>query len=263
MSAGSNTTRQQKRATLIPISRWVALAVLGALLLLFLLPGVYRAVGSAVFAGETELVYQRRALADLFVEHLFLSLTATAGAILVGVTGGIAVTRPLASSLRPLVQDLAALAQTVPPVAVLALSVPLLGYGGAPTVAALFFYSVLPVLRNTIAGIEQVDPVVLEASVGMGMTPTQRLRISELPLASPVILAGIRTAAIINIGTATIGATIGAGGLGVVIIAGLVRNNLSYIVAGAATTAVLALIVDWGFETASRKLYSQRVESPA
>lgn len=245
------------------VPRWVFLLLLGVILALLLIPSVYESIGAVVFPRESELVYQRRAMADLFLEHLVLSFLATGGALVVGVVGGVVVTRPIASSLRPLVQDLAALAQTVPPVAVLALSVPLLGYGGAPTVAALFFYSVLPVLRNTIAGIEQVDPVVLEASVGMGMTPSQRLRLSELPLASPVILAGIRTAAIINIGTATIGATIGAGGLGVVIIAGLVRDNLSYIVAGAATTAVLALIVDWFFETLSRQLYSQRVESPA
>ena len=262
MSSETNPTdRADRRAFHIP--RWVFLVMLGAALTLLLVPSLYRSIGQVVFPGQSELVYQRRALADLFLEHLLLSFLATGGAVVVGVVGGVAVTRPVASSLRPLVQDLAALAQTVPPVAVLALSVPLLGYGSAPTVAALFFYSVLPVLRNTIAGIEQVDPGVVEASVGMGMTPAQRLRLSELPLASPVILAGIRTAAIINIGTATIGATIGAGGLGVVIIAGLVRDNLSYIVAGAATTAVLALIVDWFFETVSRQLYSHRVETPA
>jgi osmoprotectant transport system permease protein len=245
---------------MIGVRRLAGLGLLAALLVLLLSPGLYRMVASVLFSGETEVIYQRRTMVNLFLEHLVLALGATAGAVVVGVAAGVLVTRPIAATLRPLVQDLAALAQTVPPVAVLALSVPLLGYGGAPTVAALFFYSVLPVLRNTIAGIEQVDPIVVEASVGMGMTPSQRLRWSELPLASPVILAGMRTAAIINIGTATIGATIGAGGLGVVIIAGLVRDNLAYIVAGAATAAVLALIVDWFFETISTGLYKHRVE---
>jgi osmoprotectant transport system permease protein len=153
-----------------------------------------------------------------------------------------------------LVRDLAALAQTIPPVAVLVLAVPVLGYGTAPTVLALFLFSVLPILGNTVTGLQQVDPHLLEASTGMGMRDWRRLVVTELPLASPVILAGVRTAAIISIGTATIGATIGAGGLGVVIIAGLVRNNLAFITAGALASALLALIIDWFFERAAARV---------
>jgi osmoprotectant transport system permease protein len=121
-------------------------------------------------------------------------------------------------------------------------------------VLALFLFSVLPILGNTVTGIQQVDPALLEASTGMGMRDWRRLLVTELPLASPVILAGIRTAAIISIGTATIGATIGAGGLGVVIIAGLVRDNLAFITSGAAASALLALIVDWFFGVAAGRV---------
>ena len=142
--------------------------------------------------------------------------------------------------------------------AVLALSVPLLGYGSTPTVVALFLYSILPVISNTISGIQAVDVSVNEASAGMGMTPRQQLFMTELPLAARIILAGVRTSVIVNIGTATLGATFGAGGLGVVIIAGLVRSNTSFVLAGAAAAAAVALLADWGFDLLDRRFYDAR-----
>lgn len=223
-------------------------------LLLVLLPQVYGAVAQVVFPGESVHVYARVPLARLLVQHVVLAGVATVAAAVTGVALGVLVTRPAGRSLIPLVRDLAALAQTVPPVAVLVLAVPVLGFGTAPTVLALFLFSVLPILGNTVTGLQQVDPALLEASTGMGMRPWRRLLVTELPLALPVIVAGIRTAAIISIGTATIGATIGAGGLGVVIIAGLVRDNVSLIMSGALASALLALIVDWAFERLSRRV---------
>lgn len=234
--------------------RAVRLGVLVVLLIVVLVPAIYEPVAKGLFPTESAHIYQRVSLVALFGQHIILAGLATVGATIVGVSVGVLVTRPAGRSLIPLVRDLAALAQTIPPVAVLVLAVPALGFGTAPTVLALFLFSVLPILGNTVTGLQQVDPALLEASTGMGMRDWRRLLVTELPLASPVILAGVRTAAIISIGTATIGATIGAGGLGVVIIAGLVRDNLAFITAGAASSALLALIVDWFFGLAAGRV---------
>jgi osmoprotectant transport system permease protein len=234
--------------------RFLRLGILLVLLVVVLVPAIYGPLARTLFPGESAHIYQRVTLLTLFGQHIVLAGLATVGAAIVGVSVGVLVTRPAGRSLIPLVRDLAALAQTVPPVAVLVLAVPVLGFGTAPTVLALFLFSVLPILGNTVTGIQQVDPALLEASTGMGMRDWRRLLVTELPLASPIILAGIRTAAIISIGTATIGATIGAGGLGVVIIAGLVRDNLAFITAGAAASALLALIVDWFFGLAAGRV---------
>jgi osmoprotectant transport system permease protein len=238
-------------STRAPI-RWLRLGILCSLLAIVLVPAVWGPVMRTLFPGESEHMYARASAVELLLQHVALAGIATIAATVVGVGAGVAVTRPGGRALVPLVRDLAALAQTIPPVAVLVLAVPLLGYGSAPTVLALFLFSLLPILGNTVTGIDQLDPAVLEAATAMGMRPWRRLLVTELPLAAPVIVAGIRTAAIISIGTATIGATIGAGGLGVVIIAGLVRNNLAFVTTGALSAALLALIVDWGFALVSR-----------
>ena len=128
--------------------------------------------------------------------------------------------------------------------AVLALAVPMLGFGLVPTVFALFLYGLLPVVRNTIAGLRDVPWNLLDAAYGMGMSQMQALVRIEIPLAAQVILAGVRISVIINIGTAMIGAVIGAGGLGSPIIAGLVQDNLAFIIEGAAPAAILAVLAD-------------------
>jgi osmoprotectant transport system permease protein len=118
------------------------------------------------------------------------------------------------------------------------------GFGFKPTVIALFLYGLLPILRNTIAGIEDVSPDVIDAARGMGMKPHQILFRIEIPLAGRVIMAGIRVSTVINIGTAALGATIGAGGLGKPIIAGLIGENPAFILEGAILVGILAIIVD-------------------
>lgn len=218
-----------------------------ALMTTALSPVLYSPIAHRLFPGQSDVIYTRVPLARLLLQHIVLAGSATVAATIVGVSIAVFVTRPRGRSLIPLVQDLAALAQTVPPVAVLVLAVPVVGFGTAPTVLALFLFSVLPVLGNAVTGLHQVDPALREASTAMGMRAWRQLVLTEAPLAAPVILAGIRTAAIISIGTATIGATIGAGGLGVVIIAGLVRDNIAYVFSGALASAMLALIVDWFF----------------
>lgn len=143
-----------------------------------------------------------------------------------------AVTRPAGSAFRPLVETIAAIGQTFPPVAVLAMAVPVLGFGWLPALIALALYGILPVLQGTLAGLGSIPHGVSGVAEGMGMTGWQRLYKVELPLAAPVITAGIRTSVIVNIGTATIASTVGASTLGTPIIIGLSGFNTAYIVQG-------------------------------
>jgi osmoprotectant transport system permease protein len=231
--------------------------VLGLALLLWLcIPEATRVPFEFVFPDAPEVIYDRASLLSLIGEHLVLVTVSTFGATILGLLIGIGVTRRAGRAFLPLAQDASSLAQTFPPVAVLALAVPILGFGFTPTVAALFIYSILPVVKNTIAGLEAVPGNLLEASTGMGMRPVERLLRTELPLAARVILAGVRTSVVLNVGTATIGATIGAGGLGRIIIAGLVRDNPAWILTGALAAAVLALLADWLFARLDARFYA-------
>jgi osmoprotectant transport system permease protein len=179
-------------------------------------------------------------------EHLALSAVSTALAIAVAVPAGVAVTRPGLRRLAPAVLAVANAGQTVPTVAMLALVFALTGKVGFTTaVVALWAYSLLPVLRNTLAGLGSVDPAALEAARGMGMSPAQVLARVELPLAWPVLVAGIRTAAVVNVGTAALATFVGAGGLGAVIEVGIDNQRDRILYVGAALTALLALASDW------------------
>ena len=227
-----------------------------SLLALLAFPAATRAPLEYLFPDVPDVIYDRATLASLIAEHLLLVVVSTTAATVLGLLAGIAVTRRAGRPFLPLAQDLSSLAQTFPPVAVLALAVPILGFGFTPTVAALFIYSILPVLKNTIAGLDAVPSGLLEASTGMGMRPVERLLRTELPLSARVILAGVRTSVVLNVGTATIGATIGAGGLGRIIIAGLVRDNPAWILTGALAAALLALLADWLFARLDTTFYS-------
>jgi osmoprotectant transport system permease protein len=207
---------------------------------------VWRISMSWFFPSLDRVIYDIAPFTELVMEHVVLVLVSSILAILIGLTTGIAVTRSQGRDFLPAVNALASMGQTFPPVAVLALAVPLVGFGFKPTIIALFLYGLLPVIRNTITGIDSVPSDVLEAARGMGMTPFQVLRLVEVPLAMPVILAGIRISTVINIGTATLGATIGAGGLGKPIIAGLVVDNPAFILEGAILVGLFAIIVDTG-----------------
>ncbi len=208
----------------------------------------------ALFPGESEVLYPRAPLPRLLGEHLALVGTSSALAFLAGFLLGVFVTRRSGRDFLDLTGELSALAQTFPPVAVLALAVPLVGFGFRPTVLALFLYSVLPILHNTTTGIDGVPGETVEAAEGMGMTPWQVLARVQLPLAMPVIVAGIRTSVVINVGTATVGAVIGAGGLGTAIVAGLVRENPAFVLQGALASAVLALVLDRALALLARGL---------
>jgi osmoprotectant transport system permease protein len=190
--------------------------------------------------------FSRRAeIAALTGQHLLLVAISTLLAIAIGLPLGIALTRRPRLA-RP-VLGFASIVQTIPSLALFGFLIPLPligGIGARTAVAALVVYALLPILRNTHAGITSVDPATVEAAVGLGMTPGERLRLVELPLALPVVLAGVRIAAVVSIGLATIAAAIGAGGLGVLIYRGIAIVDNRLILAGAVPAALLALVVD-------------------
>jgi len=225
--------------------RWLALMVaMAAFLLLVANMGWWEAALRFLFPGEASVLHPRASLLVLVGEHLRLVAISSAITIAIGIPLGIWVTRPGGTDFLPIVTDVTSFGQTFPPVAVLALAVPVLGFGLTPTIVALFLYGLLPVVRNTIAGLRAVPAHLLDAAHGMGMSRTQVLFRVELPLSAQVILAGVRISVIINIGTAMIGAVIGAGGLGSPIVAGLVRDNLAFIIEGALPAALLAILAD-------------------
>ncbi|PTF16568.1 ABC transporter permease/substrate-binding protein [Staphylococcus devriesei] len=175
-------------------------------------------------------------------EHIQISFIALFIAILIAVPLGIALTKT--KKLSEIVMNIAAILQTIPSLALLGLMIPIFGIGRVPAVIALVVYALLPILRNTYTGIQEVDPSLIEAAKGIGMKPIRRLTKVELPIAMPVIMAGIRTAMVLIIGTATLAALIGAGGLGDLILLGIDRNNTSLILIGAIPAALLAIVFD-------------------
>lgn len=179
-------------------------------------------------------------------EHVQLTAASTAVTLVVAIPLGVAFTRPLTRQVRPWIIQVLTILQAVPTIAILvilAVAWNFLGFEAA--VVGLVLYAIVPVLLNTMVGIEQVDDAVLEAGRGMGMSRFTVLRRIELPLSVPVMLAGIRTALVINVGTATLVTYINAGGLGDIIVAGLSTNRFAVQLVGATLTAVLALFIDY------------------
>ena len=185
---------------------------------------------------------QKVELANQTVEHIGLTSASLAIAILLGVAVGTLLTRY--SRISEQVIGAVGIIQTIPSVALLGFLLPLLGIGVIPAIVALFLYALLPIVRNTYTGIAEVDSSVREAAKGMGMSEMQILSKVELPLAIPVIFAGIRTAAVTTVGVATLCALIASGGLGEFIFRGIALNNINMILAGAIPAAVLALLLD-------------------
>lgn len=189
------------------------------------------------------LFWQRRKITlRLTLQHLFLTGTAVAAACLLGIPLGISASRRPRLSAAALATS--GVMQTIPSIALLAFMLPVFGIGTVPAIVALFLYGLLPILRNTVAGLRGISPQLIEVGRGLGMKPLQLLWRVELPLAAPVILAGIRTATVINIGTATLAAFIGAGGLGDPIVTGLTVTDTNLILCGALPAAALAVVVD-------------------
>ncbi len=186
------------------------------------------------------------------LRHLELTVMALVPATIVGIGLGLLVFR--IAWLAQAVVYATGLLQTIPSIALLAFMIPLFGIGVTPAIVALFLYSLLPIVRNTVTALATIDPVLQRVSLAMGLTRAQRLRHVFVPLATPSILAGIRTAAVISIGTATLAAFIGAGGLGDPIVTGLALNDHGLILQGALPAALLAIFTEFALEGLERLL---------
>lgn len=209
-------------------------------------------VGLYLYIGTKELdSIEQRAVStgNIFsniVEHIQLAGLATVIVVVLAVTTGILVTRPALKRITPVAVNIANIGQAIPSIGLLVLFAVIWSSGFRYAVLALVAYAFLPVLRNTMVGLQQVDPSVVESARGMGMSKMATLLRIELPLAVPIMLAGIRTALILAVGTATLATFINAGGMGDIINAGISTGRYdTTLVTGAVLTAVLALTIDW------------------
>ena len=237
------------------------LAALGLLLAFLVVPQRFAPLFAPLTSGGASPIYDQGSLGMLALAHLATVLAACLASAVVAVALGILVTRTGGAEFLPLSRAVVSFGQTFPPVAVLALAVPLVGFGVKPTLIALFLYGLLPIFENTVVGLRTCPAAVLEAASGMGMSARQRLVAVELPLAMPLILEGIRISLVINIGTATLGSTVAAKGLGEVIIAGLLSNNMAFVLQGGLATGLMAVLLYDAVAALERRIcHSARIE---
>ena len=231
----------------VPI--WVAIGIAASI-------GLYQTLVGTISDG---FVLNEPFLMSRMIEHVLLSAAAFAVVTAVGVPLGVLIAQA-GPALRVPVFLLANLGQAVPGIGILVLLYAFFGLGFAPTVIALVAYGLLPVLRNTVAGIQGVDPAAVDAARGMGMTRWQALARVQFPLASPLVFAGLRTSLVLIIGTATLGNFIGGGGLGDVIASGInISDRIVFV--GAVMVASLALIADWALSMVERVAVPRRVNA--
>lgn len=237
----------RKSETLYTILSWsmVPLLILLTLILLYQHVMLPIAPGSMEenILGSRQIGFQN--VRSEVLEHLRLILISTLLAIATGVPAGILITRPGFRDFSGLTLSVANFGQAVPSIAILALFMGIFGLGATTAIFALWLCALLPIIRNTATGLDGVPADIIEAATGMGMTRTQILLKIELPLAFPVIFAGVRTATVINVGTAAMGAFIGAGGLGNFIVTGIALRRESMVLVGAVITATIAVLGDW------------------
>lgn len=232
----------------------VRLSLLVLLVVFLAAPQAFAPLFAPFAPDGAPAIYTQTSLLSLTLSHLAIVAAATVAATIVSVGLAMLVTRPAGREFLPLSRSIANIGQTFPPVAVLALAVPVFGFGPIPTLIALFLYGLLPIFENALTGLTSVPPSVREAARGAGMTDRQRLVSVDFPLALPVILAGVRLSTIISLGTATIGSTVAAKTLGEVIIAGLLSNNTAFVLQGGLVVAVLALLLHDAFMMIERSL---------
>ncbi|MDQ3629444.1 MAG: ABC transporter permease [Actinomycetota bacterium] len=224
------------------------------LLVVAVLVAVYVTVNGRELTGKEQGRLNLDYILTKTQEHLELTVVSSALVLLIAIPLGIVLTRPFARTVTPTTIAVFNIGQAIPSIGLIVLLAITVGIGFWPVVAALVAYTVLPVLRNTMVGLRQVDDSVIESARGMGMTKLQVLTRIELPLAVPIIMAGLRTALTINVGTATLGAFVGAGGLGELIVTGFIGPGELILVVGAVLVAVLALLVDYVAGIAEDKL---------
>jgi osmoprotectant transport system permease protein len=208
---------------------------------------------AALFPQQERPVYLQEPFAVLLGQHVLLVVASSALAALLGSLIGVVVTRGWGRVFRPMAQTLVTAGQTFPPIAVLALAVPSVGFGERPALIALTLYGLLPILQGTLAGLAGVPAAIKESARAMGMQAWQVLWQVEIPLALPLWVAGLRTSVIINIGTAAIASTVGAKTLGSPIIVGLSGFNTAYVLQGAVLVGLLAVAADLAFEKLARR----------
>ena len=231
----------------------VLLALAAAFLVVFLAsPDSFAAVFEPFTRNNAPAIYTQTPLWSLTLSHLALVGLAVIASTVVALVLAVLVTRPAGREFLPLARTITSVGQTFPPVAVLALAVPIMGFGAGPTLVALFLYGLLPVFENTLAGLTTQPANVAEAARGMGLTHRQRLWQVDLPLALPVILGGMRLTAVISLGTATIGSTVAARTLGEVIIAGLLSSNTAFVLQGGLVVGIIAVLIHEGFQALER-----------
>jgi osmoprotectant transport system permease protein len=229
----------------VPI--WVAIGILVSI-------GVYATLDGSRF--DSEIINEPNLMAET-IQHVFISGVSFAFVAAIGVPLGVLIAQAGRGVQIP-VFLVANLGQAIPGIGLLVLLFAILGLGATPTIIALVIYGLLPVLRNTVAGIQGVDPSAVDAARGMGMTRWQALVRVQLPLASPLVFAGLRTSLVLIIGTATLGNFIGGGGLGDVIAAGINTSDRMVFV-GAVMVASLALLADWGLSMVERVAVPKQV----
>jgi len=205
------------------------------------------------------LKYRGPEIFKLTGEHIKITGVAVLLAIIVGVPLGIYITKN--KKITSSILNTANIFQTLPSLALFGLIIPIMGIGFIPAIFVLFLYALLPIIKNTYIGINNIEPSIIEAGRGMGMTKTQILTMVEIPLALPIIMGGIRISTVINIGTATIAALIGAGGLGDFIFKGISMGNNNLILAGAVPTALLAISIDFLLGLVEKKLTPQGLKN--
>ncbi|RJE80861.1 ABC transporter permease [Paracoccus sp. JM45] len=231
----------------------ILLAAATLFLLAFLIsPTSFAWLFEPVTRNNAPAIYTQTPLWSLTLSHLGLVALAVAASTVIALVLAILVTRPAGREFLPLARIITSVGQTFPPVAVLALAVPVMGFGAGPTLVALFLYGLLPVFENTLAGLTNQPPKITEGARGMGLTQAQRLWQVDLPLALPVILTGMRLTAVISLGTATIGSTVAARTLGEVIIAGLLSSNTAFVLQGGMVVGIIAVMIYEGFQRLER-----------
>lgn len=198
----------------------------------------------SIFSQYISFMLERQdQILELTTQHLYLTFIAVFFAVLVAVPLGITITR--FEKAAGIVVGIANAVQALPSLALLGFLIPILGIGSKPSIVMIFLYSLLPIIKNTYTGLTNVDRAILEAGRGMGMTNWQLMKMVQLPLALPVIMAGIRISAVTAVGLTTIAALIGAGGLGQLIYRGISMVNNRMIIAGAVPAMILTLVIDF------------------
>ncbi len=233
---------------------WVALLLIACVLAMPYSTPLF----ASLFPQLDRPLYLQEPFAALLWQHVLLVGASSLFSVAVGTAIGMAITRPSGQAFKPLVETVVATSQAFPPVAVLALAVPLVGFGELPALLALALYGLLPVVQGTVSGLQGVPVWQRQAAFSLGLTDRQCLLYVDIPLALPVWLSGVRTSVIINIGTAAIASTVGAKTLGSPIIVGLSGFNTAYVLQGAIVLALLAVTADLAFD-----LFAQRLKPSA